>query len=79
MPSDTGVDREQDYVIPKNVFLRANHSFAGWNTVANGSGDRYIDEGTIPAAKLTPSITLYAQWTHNAMVPGPGLIIVPGW
>lgn len=43
-------------------FSRANCSFAGWNTKADGSGIPYE-----PSASLTlnEDITLYAQWTIN--------------
>ena len=43
-----------------NTFVRAGHSFAGWNTAADGSGTAYADGATFPFAS---SATLFAQWT----------------
>ena len=45
-----------------NTFTRTGYTFAGWNTMANGSGTSYINEAMIyPSANMT----LYAQWTPN--------------
>lgn len=43
-----------------NAYTRANHTFDGWNTVANGSGTAYADGATYD---FTADVTLYAQWT----------------
>ena len=43
-----------------NAFTRPGFNFAGWNTVADGSGTAYADGE--PYA-FTSSTTLYAQWT----------------
>lgn len=43
-----------------NSFTRAGFSFAGWNTVAGGSGTNYADGGSYAFAA---DVTLYAQWT----------------
>ena len=43
-----------------NAFTRENYKFIGWNTVADGSGATYADEGAI--LELTEDMTLYAQW-----------------
>ena len=43
-----------------NTLTRSNYSFAGWNTVANGTGYSYSDQGLFPFSTDT---TLYAQWT----------------
>ena len=40
---------------------RPGYSFAGWNTVANGSGTNYQSGIVIPSDST--GITLYAQWT----------------
>ncbi len=42
-----------------NTFTKANYSFAGWNTAANGSGTDYAD-GVIYS--FAADVTLYAQW-----------------
>jgi uncharacterized repeat protein (TIGR02543 family) len=43
-----------------NTFTRTGYTFAGWNTLANGSGTAYADGASYP---FTASTTLYAQWT----------------
>jgi uncharacterized repeat protein (TIGR02543 family) len=41
---------------------RTGHTFAGWNTAANGSGTAYAPSATFNIAANT---TLFAQWTIN--------------
>ena len=48
-----------------NAFTRSGYTFAGWNTVADGSGSSYADAA---AYMFTASVTLYAQW---ALIPVP--------
>jgi len=49
-----------------NSFLKAGHSFTGWNTEINGSGTSYIDREVLENLLDTAgTITLYAQWTKN--------------
>ena len=50
-------------VLGKNTLEKTNHTFTGWNTKADGTGDDYAADGTLtmPAA----DVTLYAQWTEN--------------
>jgi uncharacterized repeat protein (TIGR02543 family) len=43
-----------------NSFTRAGYSFTGWNTVANGSGTSYANNGVY---NFTANATLYAQWS----------------
>ena len=43
-----------------NTFTRANYTFNGWNTAADGSGFSYTD-GSVYA--FTADQSLYAQWT----------------
>jgi uncharacterized repeat protein (TIGR02543 family) len=38
----------------------ALHTFAGWNTAANGSGTAFTG-----STAVTANITVYAQWTLN--------------
>ena len=47
------------------VPTRTDHTFAGWNTSANGTGVPYV-----PGAKYTENAgtTLYAQWTANRYI-----------
>ena len=47
-----------------NRYQRSGYSFAGWNTMADGSGTPYADKASV--SNLTSSagevVTLYAQW-----------------
>lgn len=42
-----------------NAFVRAGHTFQGWNTKADGTGTAYKDKCSL---KLTGDLVLYAQW-----------------
>ena len=50
-----------------NTLTRTRYTFAGWNTLANGSGTNYAAGSTF---NVTTSVSLYAQWnstiTYNA-------------
>ena len=62
--SGTGSMANQSAGIPTNLnantFTRSNFTFAGWNTVANGTGYSYSNQGSFP---FSTDVTLYAQWT----------------
>lgn len=45
-----------------NGFSRPGHTFAGWNTDENGSGDAYTNEESYD---FSADLALYAQWTAN--------------
>ena len=51
--------------LTQNAFTRADYTFTGWNTKADGTGDTYADKAEITA---TGDITLYAQWTQNPVI-----------
>ena len=52
--------------INANTFTRTGYTFAGWNTVQNGTGGTaYADGASFP---FTANTTLYAQWTPNTIV-----------
>jgi uncharacterized repeat protein (TIGR02543 family) len=42
---------------------KTGHTFAGWNTAANGSGTDYVSNGTLNVG--TENTTLYAKWDLN--------------
>lgn len=43
---------------------KTGYAFAGWNTLANGSGTTYLENARIPiSGNLTTSLTLYSKWT----------------
>lgn len=46
--------------VEANMFTWAGHSFTGWNTAADGSGDPYA-----VGASVTGDLELYAQWKVN--------------
>ena len=54
--------------LTRNAFTYDGYTFAGWNTVQDGSGASYPDGYTLIA---TSDMTLYAQWTSNGTNPKP--------
>ncbi|WFF73249.1 InlB B-repeat-containing protein [Proteiniclasticum sp. QWL-01] len=59
--ADTTGDTDSSVTLSENTFIKADYTFTGWNTAADGSGTGYADKAsiTMPAGGLT----LYAQWT----------------
>jgi len=55
-------DVEQN--LTTNSFTRTGYAFNGWNTKADGSGTRYVDEESVKNLSNIANgiITLYAQW-----------------
>ena len=53
--------------LSSNGYYRTGYKFSGWNTKADGSGDRYSNLQSVKNLTLTHNavITLYAQWTPN--------------
>jgi uncharacterized repeat protein (TIGR02543 family) len=54
----------QEQPLTTNGYSKAGLAFAGWNTLANGSGTAYADGERVKnlAAAQGAAITLYAQW-----------------
>ncbi|MGC1420575.1 MAG: InlB B-repeat-containing protein [Acidimicrobiales bacterium] len=50
----------------------AGHAFASWNTLANGSGSVFNENGSL---QLSSSLTLYAQWDALLVTPSPNVLI----
>lgn len=48
------------------IFLCKGHTFAGWNTKADGTGTAYQAGGGISYPAEGDTLTLYAQWEANA-------------
>ncbi len=48
--------------LTSNSFARAGYVFAGWNTVADGSGTAYTDAQSVLNLLESGTLTLYAQW-----------------
>ena len=61
MSVNPGIDNK----LTANTFTRADYTFTGWNTAANGSGKTYADEETV---NFDANTTLYAQWTQNPVI-----------
>ena len=55
----------QNITLPRNCFTYADHTFTGWNTAADGTGNPYDDGATV---FFTEDTTLYAQWTQKPVV-----------
>lgn len=53
----------EDYekALSANKFTREGYSFAGWNTMRDGTGTAYTDQQKI---KVVADMTLYAQWNE---------------
>lgn len=68
------VDQNSPYVINSEVTIldkgeltKEDHDFAGWNTLANGTGTSYAAGDKID--QLTGNVILYAQWTEKQNPP----------
>ena len=69
--------------LTSNTFTRTCYSFAGWNTLANGTGTPYADSATYD---FSADVTLYAQWAidtytitvtqsaHGTISPDPATV-----
>lgn len=55
---------DQSVTLTSNIFTKAGHFFAGWNTKADGSGVSYEDGATLEM-NVVDGVTLYAQWTRE--------------
>ncbi len=47
------------------IFLRKGHTFAGWNTKADGTGTAYQAGADVAYPAEGDTLTLYAQWEAN--------------
>ena len=55
---------DDNTALTTNAFTKEGYTFAGWNTVADGSGTGYSDESTDNiTATSNATVNLYAQWT----------------
>ena len=67
-----GTDATITQKVPKNIaaaldlhsFTRSGYTFAGWNTVVDGTGTAYTDGQEVT---LSDDLTLYAQWRKRAL------------
>ena len=49
--------------ISKNIFIKEDYNFKGWNTKADGTGESYTDEQVI---SINNDLILYAQWERES-------------
>ncbi len=61
MDAQEGYEGANTTLNPCTFTAPTGKAFAGWNTVSNGSGTAYTDQGVIV---LTKNTTLYAQWAQ---------------
>ena len=62
---DKSYKYDQTNGLPANEFTYTGHSFSGWNTKADGTGDAYAAGATVKNLATGGEVTLYAQWTAN--------------
>ncbi len=77
VPNDTEYALGATVTVPGNtgVLVKTGFAFAGWNTLADGSGDTYTEGQTFSMGSA--DVTLYARWTTPGMLdtsfdPGAG-------
>ena len=63
--SSVWVDMGNTVTLNENRFTWTDHTFIGWNTKADGTGDAYSERGSL---KAETSLTLYAQWKEQVTI-----------
>lgn len=63
-PSSASQNFDATVTVNANAPTRTGYTFAGWNTVALGTGITYLPSGTFKMPNA--NVTLYAQWTKTA-------------
>ncbi|CAN2183788.1 Listeria/Bacterioides repeat [Candidatus Nanopelagicaceae bacterium] len=57
------------------VLARTGYTFAGWNTLANGTGTNYLSDGSATFSVSSTDVTLFAKWnadTHTVSFDSQG-------
>jgi len=62
--SNQGIQYGSSAALISNAFIRADYTFTGWNTAADGSGLAYADEANFGPMGAS-NVTLYAQWSAS--------------
>ena len=59
--------------LPASAFARDGYTFAGWNTKGDGTGAAYADKASVLTLGASDQdvVTLYAQWTRDAVAASP--------
>lgn len=52
--------------LDSNGFIYTGHTFNGWNTEIDGSGDSYLNEAEVINLATSGNINLYAMWTLDS-------------
>jgi hypothetical protein len=52
----------EDFTLPPNAFTKDGHTFAGWNTQADGDGTAFPNGHAFTPWTQTSDMTLFAQW-----------------
>ena len=71
VPSDVGaygVGASVTVASNSGVLVRSGYSFAGWNTLADGSGSSYAASSSLTMG--SSSVTLYARWSTYSVTYG---------
>ena len=71
VPSDAGaylVGASVTVASNSGVLVRSGYSFAGWNTLADGSGSSYAASSSLTMG--SSSVTLYARWSTYSVTYG---------
>ncbi len=66
---DTIAGENGNATVSINGFTYTDHTFDGWNTSSDGTGDSYEE---LQRVILESNLTLYAQWKPNEVTPGTG-------
>ncbi len=56
---------DQKQKLNTNTFSRQGYKFSGWNTVSDGSGDKYDDVQEVSNLVESGVVELYAQWNKE--------------
>ena len=57
---------DSEKMLTTNEFIKAGHTFTGWNTASDGTGTSYTSNQVVTNLLETGSLTLYAQWKENS-------------
>ena len=60
-----GMTYDIEKTLTKNTFTKTGYTFAGWNTISDGTGIPYIDEESVKNLATSGNVILYAIWVPN--------------
>ncbi len=56
---------DENTMLAKNTFSRAGYEFTGWNTKADGTGTKYVENYEFTPYDFANDTTLFVQWKIN--------------